>query len=392
MSESYSKLGASASKQGLHKALKSSGLETDQGLFSSVFPDSAGDPGYRSFLHCDGAGTKSAVAYLLYKATGDPSHFAGLAQDALVMNLDDVYCIGVPEGLLLSNLLARNASLIPDEVIEVILTAYRKLAEQLASLGISLTLSGGETADCGDVVRTLVVDAVLAGRIREPGLIRASTIRSGDAIVGLSSTGRCAYEDEEGSGIGSNGLTLARHALLSKDAERFPEVFDPGLDPSLRYRGPFAVTDTPSELPMSIGKALLSRTRTYAPVLKKAYLSLGEHIHGVIHCTGGGQTKVLRFGTGNFYVKDRLFDVPPLFDLIRRHGKVSWKEMYQVFNMGHRMEVYLDPKGVPELIGLASDHGVEARQIGEVRPSEIDGQNHLRLSSPEGDLDYQLTR
>lgn len=390
MSDSYSKLGASASKQGLHAALKSSGLEQNAGLFSSVYPDAAGSAEHRSFLHCDGAGTKSIVAYLLYRETGDAKHFAGLAQDALVMNLDDVFCIGEPEGLLLSNLIARNASLVPDEVLSVLLGAYRELQERMREAGIEITLSGGETADCGDVVRTLLVDAVLAGRIANARLIRASGIRPGAAIVGLSSTGRARGESIENSGIGSNGLTLARHALLSKDAERYPEVVDPGLPKELRYRGPFRVTDSADGLSSSVGEALLSPTRSYAPLLREIYRALPGRIQGVIHCTGGGQTKVLRFSKGCFFLKDRPFSVPPLFSLIQRSGGIAWKEMYQVFNMGHRMELYLDPADCSRVIDLAAAYGIAAQQIGSVRESERGGANHLRLITESGELEYSL--
>ncbi|MFN8389063.1 MAG: AIR synthase-related protein [Bdellovibrionota bacterium] len=391
MGELYTSLGASASKAGLHQALVGAGLETHSGLFAPVLPDVAGDPSYSSFLHADGAGTKTIVAYLRYRESGDPEVFAGLAQDALVMNLDDVFCIGSPESMLLSNAIARNSKLIDDTVLEVLLRSYRSLREQLSTLGIDFALAGGETADCGDVVRTLIVDAVLFGRIRNSGLIRATNIAAGDLIVGLSSTGQAKYEQTPNSGVGSNGLTLARHSLLSrKQAAKYPEVLDPGLDEKIAYRGPFGVNDRPAELGMTVGEALGSPTRTYAPILKAAYAELGSQVHGVIHLTGGGQTKPLRFGKGLRFVKDSLFPTPPLFSLIQAHGQVGWKEMYQVFNMGHRMELYLPEGSVPRLIAISEAFGVEAKVIGRVEPQTValGERNSLELVSPHGRFEY----
>jgi len=390
--DSYQRLGASASKKGIHAALSSAGLAADSdGLFASVMPDLAGDNAYCSFLHCDGAGTKSIVAYLLYRVTGQTSHFAGLAQDALVMNIDDVFCIGTPESLMLSNLVGRNSRLISDDILRVLFESYRSLAEKFAALGVPFTLAGGETADCGDVVRTLMVDAVLAGRIKKSSLVRASNIKPGDVIIGLSSTGKAEYEAVENSGIGSNGLTLARHALLSSTcADKFPEVLDPHLDQEIRYRGPFSVVDRAPGLTMTVGEALASPTRSYAPVLAKIFAECGAAVHGVIHQTGGGQTKVLRFGKGNRIIKDALFPTPPLFALIQKHGAVPWREMYQVFNMGHRMEVYADPSAAGRIIDLASAFGIEAKKIGRVEKNSSATANAVVVHAPDGVHEYTL--
>ncbi|MCB0359531.1 MAG: hypothetical protein KDD44_07835, partial [Bdellovibrionales bacterium] len=314
----YSELGVSASKQGLHDALQRAGVESSAGFFAQLGPDIAGDPAYISLLHCDGAGTKALLAYLYACDTNDTSVYASLSQDALVMNLDDILCVGLPSGMSIANAISRNARLIPDEAISRIIGRYKELVDSLNNLGFPLTMTGGETADMGDVVRTLVVDATIAARIPKDRLVDTRNICSGDVIIGLSSTGRASYEDSENSGIGSNGLTLARHALLTEDyLSLYPEVCDPQTAAEHRLRGPFRMTDLPSGLGMSIGKALLSPTRTYAPVLRKVFESLGRDVHGVIHCTGGGQTKVLRFGPGSLkFIKDNLFPEPPVFRLI----------------------------------------------------------------------------
>ena len=390
ISSNYQQLGASASKAGLHKVLETTGLAASEELFAAVIPDPSGDPDYFSFVHADGAGTKSIVAYLHYRETGDPSCFAGLAQDALVMNIDDVYCVGTPQSLLLSNTMGRNSHLISDEVIGVIIARYKELASQLAELGIPLQLAGGETADCGDVIRTLMVDATVAGRIAAKNLIKASSIRPGDEIIGFSSTGQATYEQRENSGVGSNGLTLARHSLLTADyLARFPECCDPALPKHIAYRGPFKTTDNAPGLMMTVGEALASPTRTYAPILSEVFQVLGHDVHGAIHNTGGGQTKVLRFGSGNHYVKDSLFPCPPLFALVQKHGGVSWKEMHQVFNMGHRMEVYVPPARSSEVIGIAERFGIEAKKIGHVEAhSGGPAKNRLTIRSAFGEFEY----
>ena len=386
----YEKLGASASKAGLHKALDKAGFSHGEGLFASVIPDIAGDPNYLSFLHCDGAGTKSIVAYLLYKETGDANAFYGLAQDALVMNLDDIFCIGLPENLFLANAIARNAHLIPDDAIAAIVSCYQDLCAKLKEQDIQIELTGGETADCGDVVRTLLIDAVVGGRIKKEYLINANNIVPGDVIIGLSSLGKTTYEDKENSGVASNGLTLARHSLLSSEyAQKFSEIVDESIDKDICYGGPFKLSDTPEGLGMSIGEALLSPTRTDAPILAKIFQNIGSsNIHGVIHQTGGGMSKVLRFGKGNRYIKNNLFDTPPLFSLIQEHGEVSWEEMYQVCNMGHRMEVYLPAEFAEEVIKITQNFGIQAKQIGHVE--KADEQNIVVVDSEKGSFSYNL--
>lgn len=396
MSKSYSELGASSSKAGVHAALGAAGLAGSSNeagrYFASIYPDAAGDPTYRSFLHCDGAGTKCLVAYLLAKETATPSHFSSLAQDAIVMNLDDVFCVGAVSGLMLSNLIARNGRLVDDAALAAILSGYRDCAAQLDRLGIPVTLAGGETADCGDAVRTLLVDAVLAGRIAVNQLIDPARIVPGDVIVGLSSTGKASYESASNSGIASNGLTLARHSLLSERLlSKYPEVIDAGLPVDRRYRGPYAVTDTVDSLGGTVGEALLSPTRTYAPVLNELYRSLPELPHGVIHNTGGGQTKVLRFANGCKIVKDNLFATPPLFSLIQTCGQIPWREMYEVFNMGHRLELYVAPKHAQAVIDAAQRFGIDAQLVGRVEAAEpASGATSVLLDTQYGVFDYAL--
>lgn len=387
----YEQLGASATKAGLHSALDSAGI-TEQPYFARINQDFAGSPDHSSFVHCDGAGTKSIVAYLYYKATGDRRWFRGLAQDALVMNLDDIFCLGIPERMVLSNQIARNAKLIDDGVIAELIGGYKDLIELLSSRGIEIELSGGETADCGDVVRTLLVDAVIAGRIRTSEIIDPRRIKPGDAIVALGSCGKAEYETFQNSGIGSNGLTLARHTLLNSSArEKFPEVQDPGVDHSLAYRGPYQVTDKPDGLEMTVGEALLSPTRTFAPALLEIYKHLGQDVHGAIHLTGGGLSKVLRFGSGNLYKKSNLFPVPPVFKLIQQHGNIPWREMYQVFNMGQRFELYVPAERADEVIAMAWNYRVDARIIGTVEPLKgPDKKNRVEVSTENGNFDYTL--
>lgn len=389
----YQNLGASATKEGIHRALENAGLAAHSQYFAQVLPDIAGDPAMRSFVHADGAGTKSIVAYLRFRDGGDPKVFSALAQDALVMNLDDMYCVGEPCSLVLSNTIARNARLIPDIAIEAIISGYSALCKSLQAEGIEILLGGGETADCGDVVRTLLVDAVMSGRIAAAKLISPSSIQVGDAIVALSSTGQARYESATNSGIGSNGLTLARHCLLHGSyKEKYPECHDPGIDAQYSYVGPYHTSDTPAGLGMSVGEALASPTRTYAPVLKKIYAALGAEIHGVIHLTGGAHTKVLRFAQGKRFIKDSLFPTPPLFQLIQEHGKVEWKEMYKVFNMGQRMELYVPPASVETITKLSAEFGIEARTVGrvEAHPEGDSAASEVLLRSEHGSFSYRL--
>ncbi len=385
----YESLGTSASKEALHQALRSAGLTESERYFAQLFPDSAGDPAYYSFLHCDGAGTKSLVAYLQYRETGDPSAFKGIAQDALVMNLDDVYCVGPVEGLMLANAIARNSSVIGEDVLTALFQGYRECAERLAANGVPIQLSGGETADVGDVVRTIIVDAVLSGRVRKDRLIDTSRIVPGDVIVGVASYGKAAYEDRPNSGIGSNGLTLARHALLKPDYQsRYLETTAAERNSTTKAVGRFALSDAPDGLGMTIGEALLSPTRSFAPILAKLFDEAGLEIHGIIHNTGGGLTKILRFGRGVRYVKDALLPVPKVFSLIQEGANVSFEEMCRVFNMGCRLEVYLPATSAQKVITAAAAFGIEAKLIGRVEASTQPSQNQLEVTSGSSKAAY----
>lgn len=390
MSDNYSKLGASSSKAGVHKALADAGLASQNSYFAGIIPDFCGDENYRAFLHCDGAGTKCIVAHLLAKATGSNHWFSSLPQDAVVMNLDDAVCLGPVQDLVLSNLIARNARLVSDSALSSLLSGYQTFNNTLQALDINIRLAGGETADCGDSVRTLLVDAVLAGRIQLSKLISTDSIVPGDVIVGFSNTGQATYETSPNSGIGSNGLTLARHAIISSQSvSESPEVYDPAIDAAARYRGRFAVTDFVESLGMTAGEALLSPTRTYAPVLLDIYKIVGSDVHGVIHNTGGGQTKVLRFGKNNLYIKDNLFPAPALFKLIQEAGSIPWKEMYEVFNMGHRMEIYLPESRAKEAIAAANRYNIEAQIVGRVERGQ-EGKNALSLTSEYGSFSFSI--
>lgn len=383
----YESLGASASKAGLHSALEMAGIKTQSEHFCPLEKDIAGDEDFASFMHCDGCGTKGIVAYLLFRETGNPEAFAALAQDALAMNLDDIFCLGIPQSLQLANIINRNARLIPDQALSAIIARYHSLAAMLEEHDIPLTVSGGETADCGDIVKTLSVDAILSGRIRRDSVVNLNTIVPGDIIVGLQSDGQTSYENSHNSGIGSNGLTLARHALLSGSyAVKYPET----SSSSPRTSGGFMLTDSPAGLGMNIGQALSSPTRTYAPILKEIFSKLKGQIHGAIHVTGGGLTKVLRFGRGNHYVKDNLFPTPPLFELIQEHGAVDWKEMYQVFNMGQRLELYVPERCLKMICDLTESFGISARRIGKVEKSSGE-KNKVSVESEHGVFSYQLS-
>jgi phosphoribosylformylglycinamidine cyclo-ligase len=327
------------------------------------------------------------VAYLLYRETGNVGWFRSLATDSLVMNIDDVACAGGVSGLVLSNTIGRNRNLIPDEAIAQIIKGYADTATILRDLGIEITLSGGETADVGDLVRTLIVDSTLSARVPRDTLVDTFRVRAGDVIVGFSSTGQCSFESKPNSGIGSNGLSLARNTLLSSyHTELYPEVSDPLLSRSVAYSGPYKVTDALPALGMTVGEALLSPTRTYAPLIKRGLTEFGGAIHSLIHCTGGGQTKIKRFGQGVRFEKDSLFATPPIFSLIQSLGGIPWSEMYAVFNMGHRLEACVEPSVASELISLAAQFGIAAKVIGRV--TSLDGENEVVISSPHGTFTY----
>jgi phosphoribosylformylglycinamidine cyclo-ligase len=383
-SAAYAALGASSAKGGVLKAV---GEHSTSRYFATPIADPFGDPTQSFFLHADGAGTKSIVAYLLYRETGDTKWFRSLATDSLVMNLDDIACSGALSGLVLSNTIGRNRRLVPDEAISEIIAGYKECAATLNSFGIEITLSGGETADMGDLVRTLVVDSTLSARIPSDELVDTYRVEPGDAIVAFSNVGQVAWETAPNSGIGSNGLSLARNVLLSRyHVERYPEAGDPEIPHDVAYRGPYKASDFVAELGTSVGAALLSPTRSYAPLIKTALRELRTAIHSLIHCTGGGQVKIKRFGRGVRFEKTDLFPIPPLFDLIQRHGAIPWPEMYSVFNMGHRLEACIDPAASSEIIALAAQFGIAARIIGRV--SSTGGENEVVIASPHGEFTY----
>jgi len=362
----YSLRGVSASKEDVHAAIRN----IDKGLypraFCKVVPDIMGsDPAWCNIMHADGAGTKSSLAYIYWKETGDLSVWKGIAQDAIVMNLDDLLCVGSTGPILLSSTIGRNKNLIPGEVITAIIEGTEEFLAKMRSLGIEIYSTGGETADVGDLVRTIIVDSTVTARMKREDVIRNDRIQPGDVIVGLSSYGRASYEEAFNGGMGSNGLTSARHDLLNNlYREKYPESMDPGMPENLSYTGPFKVTD-PSGLPnVDIGKLILSPTRTYAPIMKEILEQHRKSIHGLVHCSGGGQTKVLNFIDKLKVVKDNLFPIPPLFTLIQKHSGTSWQEMFKVFNMGHRFEIYLPEKLSGYVIKIAEQFKVEAKIIG----------------------------
>ena len=366
----YNQRGVSASKEDVHNAIKS----IDKGLFPKAFckivPDYlGGDPEYCNVMHADGAGTKSSLAYLYWKETGDLSVWKGIAQDAIVMNLDDLLCIGATKNILLSSTIGRNKKLIPGEVISAIISGTEELCTELREMGISIYPTGGETADVGDLVRTIIVDSTVTCRMKRSEVISADRIKPGDVIIGLSSYGTATYEKEYNGGMGSNGLTSARHDVFSKYvAEKYPESFDPSVPENLIYSGGCKLTDKVEGLEINAGKLVLSPTRTYAPVIKKVLDQFRRSISGMIHCSGGAQTKVLHFVDNVHIIKDNLFPTPPLFTLIQEQSETSWQEMYKVFNMGHRFEIYTTNESAQSIIEISKSFNIEAQIIGHVEP------------------------
>ncbi len=367
----YSKRGVSAKKEDVHAAIS----KIDKGIFPNAFckvvPDFLGeDPDYCNVMHADGAGTKSSLAYLYWKETGDLSVWKGIAQDALVMNLDDLICVGITDNILVSSTIGRNKNRIPGEVLSAIINGTQEFIQEMSEQGVFLTLTGGETADVGDLVRTVIVDSTVTARVARSRIIE-NNIQPGDVIVGLASFGQANYESFYNEGMGSNGLTSARHDMFNKYyAENFAESFDPEVDNEYIYSGNFKLTDTADGLKSDVGKAVLSPTRTYLPVMKKVLEEMRRHIHGIIHCSGGAQTKVLHFTDNLKIVKDNLFDTPPLFKHIQEQSGTDWKEMMEVFNMGHRMEIYLSPDHAEELIRISKSFGIDAQIIGRCEASE----------------------
>lgn len=373
MTESrYLKRGASASKEDVHNAIKN----MDKGLypksFCKILPDVfAGDDQYCNIMHADGAGTKSSLAYIYWKETGDLSVWKGIAQDALIMNIDDLLCVGAVDNILVSSTIGRNKRLIPGEVIASIIQGTEEMIAYLRSMGMNIYGSGGETADVGDLVRTIIVDSTVSCRMKRDELIDNAHIAGGDVIVGLSSSGQASYEKSYNGGMGSNGLTSARHDVFSKYlAVKYPESYDQSMDSDLVYSGKYALTDVLEGLSVDVGKLVLSPTRTYAPVVTSLLKELRPQIHGMIHCTGGAQTKVLHFIDHLHVIKDNMFPIPPLFKMIQEQSGTSWSEMYKVFNMGHRLEIYVPEKYAADIMAISRSFNIDAQIIGHCQTAE----------------------
>ena len=383
----YNLRGVSASKEDVHNAIKN----IDKGLYPKAFckiiPDIlGGDPEYCNIMHADGAGTKSSLAYTYWRETGDLSVWKGIAQDALIMNIDDLLCVGATDNILVSSTIGRNKQLIPGEVISAIIEGTEELLKSLRDLGVSAWSTGGETADVGDLVRTIIVDSTVTCRMKRADVINNANIKGGDVIVGLPSSGKATYEDTYNGGMGSNGLTSARHDVFAKYlAEKYPESFDAAVPEELVYSGGKKLTDPVDGSPLDAGKLVLSPTRTYAPVIKRLLDELRGHIDGMVHCSGGAQTKVMHFVENKHVIKDNLFPVPPLFRLIQEQSGTDWAEMYKVFNMGHRMEIYLPAEYAQKVIEISESFGIEARIIGRVEDAES---NKLTIISPMGTFEY----
>ena len=371
-SDRYSQRGVSASKEDVHQAIS----RLDKGLFPKAFckivPDYlSNDDEYCVVMHADGAGTKSSLAYIYWKETGDLSVWKGIAQDAIIMNVDDLLCVGGTGNILLSSTIGRNKNLIPGEVISAIINGTEEVLEMLRSHGLGIVSTGGETADVGDLVRTIIVDSTVTCRMKRQHVIDNGKISAGDVIVGLASHGKASYETEYNGGMGSNGLTSARHDVFSNIySSKYPESFDNNVNPSLIYSGNYNLTDTLPDVPVNVGKLVLSPTRTYAPVIVEILKNLRPQIHGMVHCSGGAQTKVLHFIERLHIVKDNLFETPALFKLIQEQSGTDWKEMYKVFNMGHRMELYLPEEFAQEVISISKHFNIEAKIIGRVEASD----------------------
>lgn len=384
----YNLRGVSAGKEEVHQAIK----KVDKGLFPQAFckivPDYlTGDPEYCIVMHADGAGTKSSLAYMYWKETGDVSVWKGIAQDALIMNIDDLLCVGATENILLSSTIGRNKNLITGEVIAAIINGTEELLETLRNQGIGIYSTGGETADVGDLVRTIIVDSTVVCRMKRSEVISNHTIKPGNVIVGLASFGQATYESEYNGGMGSNGLTSARHDVFSKIlAEKYPESFDPAVPADLVYSGTKKLTDKIEGVPVDAGKLVLSPTRTYAPVIKAILDKFRTKIDGMVHCSGGAQTKVLHFVNDVHVIKDHLFPIPPLFKMIQEESATDWKEMYKVFNMGHRMEIYVDETVANEIMKISKSYGIDAQIIGRV---EAFKGKQVTVRSEVGEFIYQ---
>lgn len=386
--ERYNLRGVSATKEDVHKAIKN----IDKGLFPKAFckiiPDYlGGDDEYCNLMHADGAGTKSSLAYCYWKETGDLSVWKGIAQDALIMNIDDLLCVGATDNILLSSTIGRNKNLIPQEVISTIINGTDELVSELREMGVNIYQTGGETADVGDLVRTIIVDSTVTCRMKRSDVVNNANIVAGDVIVGLSSSGKATYEKEYNGGMGSNGLTSARHDVFAKYiAEKYPESYNTDIPSDLVYSGTKKLTDKIAETGLDAGKLVLSPTRTYAPVVKRILTELRSEIHGMIHCTGGAQTKILHFIDALKVVKNNLFPIPPLFELIQKESGTDWSEMYKVFNMGHRLEIYLPEEYAQQIISIAKEFNIDAQIVGYCEPSD---KAELFIESPYGKFHYE---
>ena len=388
VSKRYAQRGVSASKEDVHNAIKN----IDKGLFPKAFckivPDYlTNDADYCLIMHADGAGTKSSLAYMYWKETGDISVWKGIAQDALIMNIDDLLCVGATDNIMLSSTIGRNKSKIPGEVLSAIINGTEELIEDLKGFGVTIHSTGGETADVGDLVRTIIVDSTVTARLKRSEVIDNANISVGDVIVALESFGQATYETEYNGGMGSNGLTSARHDVFHKYlAEKYPESLDAAVPEDLVYSGNTKLTDEVANAPINAGKLVLSPTRTYAPIIKEILSKFNsDTIHGMIHCSGGAQTKILHFVDNLHIVKDNMFEVPPLFKLIQEQSNTDWKEMYQVFNCGHRMEIYVSPEVAKEIIAISKSFNVDAKIVGRVETAET---KKLTITSEFGVFEY----
>ena len=388
MEERYMQRGVSASKEDVHNAIKN----IDKGVFPNAFckivPDIlGGDEQYCNIMHADGAGTKSSLAYIYWKETGDISVWKGIAQDAIIMNIDDLACVGALNNVLYSSTIGRNQKVIPGKVITEIINGAEEVLQMLRDNGVNIISTGGETADVGDLVRTIIVDSTVTARIKKKDVYANDQIAPGDVIVGLASYGQATYETEYNGGMGSNGLTSSRHDVFSKVyAEKYPESYEPSIPKELIYSGNYLLTDAVEGAPVNMGKLVLSPTRTYAPVIKQLIAELGKYIHGMIHCSGGAQTKILHFVNNLHIIKDNLLEIPPLFKLIHEESGTDWKEMYKVFNMGHRMEIYLPEAFAESVIQISNSFGIEAQIIGRVEKSASG--KKLTISGENGEFCY----
>ena len=387
VNQRYDMRGVSASKEDVHNAIKN----VDKGLFPKAFckiiPDVlGGDPDYCNIMHADGAGTKSSLAYAYWRETGDLSVWKGIAQDALIMNIDDLLCVGATDNILLSSTIGRNKMLIPGDVIAAIINGTEELLADLRKLGVNIISTGGETADVGDLVRTIIVDSTVTCRMKRANVIDNANIKGGDVIVGLASSGKASYETEYNGGMGSNGLTSARHDVFSKYlALKYPETFDKNVPDELVYSGNVSLTDAVEGVDCNAGKLVLSPTRTYAPVIKRLLDEMRSAVHGMVHCSGGAQTKIMHFVENKHVIKDNLFPIPPLFKLIHEQSGTDWKEMYKVFNMGHRMEIYVSAENAQAVIDIARSFDIDARIVGRVEDSDS---NKLTIKSEFGVFEY----